>query len=93
MADRSIADAIENTLSSPAVLDSNLEDANVVDALYSIARALRAAGQAITPDALPGTDSFGGRVGSLTEAVMGVTAGLHSVSSAIDGLAEAVASK
>ena len=47
--------------------------------------------QAITPiDTLAGTDAAGGEVGSLTEAVMGVTAGLVMIAHAIDALAEAV---
>lgn len=46
---------------------------------------------AITPlDALPGTDDTGGVVGSLTEAAIGITAGLVRIADAINDLAEAV---
>lgn len=46
---------------------------------------------AITPiSALPGNDAAGGTVNSLTEAVMGVTAGLVRIADAISDLAEAV---
>ncbi len=46
---------------------------------------------AVTPlSALAGTDASGGRVESLTEAVMGVSAGLVMIADAITDLAEAV---
>ena len=46
---------------------------------------------AITPlNALAGKDAAGGRVESLTEAVMGVTAGLVQIANAITDLADAV---
>lgn len=55
------------------------------------AEAVRMVASAITPrGALPGTDSSGGHITSLTEAVMGITAGLFEVASAIRDLAEAV---
>jgi ABC-type transporter Mla subunit MlaD len=45
---------------------------------------------AITPlDATPGTDATGGKVGSLTEAVMGMAAGLVQIAEAIGRLADA----
>lgn len=43
----------------------------------------------ITASASPGKDATGGHVESLTEAVMGVTAGLVAIASAIERLAEA----
>ena len=47
--------------------------------------------RAITPlSALAGTDAAGGRVESLTEAVMGVTAGLVRIAEAISDLAASV---
>lgn len=56
----------------------------VADGLTKLARA-------ITPlSALAGTDAAGGRVESLTEAIMGVTAGLVQIADAIGDLAEAV---
>ena len=41
-------------------------------------------------DAFAGHDATGGHVASLTEAVMGITAGLVSIASSIDNLADAV---
>jgi hypothetical protein len=46
--------------------------------------AAHAIGTAITPHAAPGTDETGGTVTSLTEAVMGITAGLCRIAYAID---------
>jgi hypothetical protein len=46
---------------------------------------------AITPlDAMPGKDETGGTIHSLTEAVMGVTAGLCKIADSISDLAQAV---
>jgi hypothetical protein len=47
---------------------------NIADALWGVADAItpRGAGHA------PGTDATGGAVGSLTEAMMGVTKAIHS---------------
>ena len=42
------------------------------------------------PAAAPGKDAAGGAVLSLTEAVMGVTAGLCRIADAVNNLAEAV---
>lgn len=44
----------------------------------------------ITPHNASGTDATGGTVGSLTEAVMGATAGLVKIAEAIHNLADAV---
>jgi len=54
-----------------------------------IADAIQKLATAIKPNAAPGHDEMGGTVDSLTEAVMGVTAGLNAIAEAIDGLAEA----
>ena len=57
----------------------------------SINEGLGKVARAITPlSALAGTDAAGGRVESLTEAVMGVTAGLVQIAEAITDLADAV---
>lgn len=46
---------------------------------------------AITPiGAAPSNDATGGSIGSLTEAVMGMTAGMVRIAEAIEYLAEAV---
>jgi len=63
--------------------DSEIANA-VTDGFTKLARA-------ITPlSALAGTDAAGGSVESLTEAIMGVTAGLVQIADAIGDLAEAV---
>jgi len=53
------------------------------DDAAELIRALNKLGYAITPDAFPGHDEAGGTVASLTEAVMGITAGLFAVAEAI----------
>ena len=47
-------------------------------------------GYAISANASPGEDATGGTVASLSESVMGVTAGLVQIADAINNLAEAV---
>jgi hypothetical protein len=64
--------------------------ASVADLLGELALATDRVALAITPDASPGTDASGGVVMSLTEAVMGITSGLHSVAESISDLAQAV---
>lgn len=85
-----LASAIRETLISSNVCDSNLEPANVVDALANIANAGFAIRTAITPRAHPGRDETDGHVESLTEAVMGITAGLVRIADALSDLASAV---
>jgi hypothetical protein len=78
-------------LVSQAVLNSNGDAANLADVVHGLVRATRAVADSITPsDAAPGHDATGGTVASLTEAVMGVTAGLYAIASAIGELAGAV---
>lgn len=83
------ADAILRTLESPNVSDSNMEAANVVDVINAVAQSNMRIARAITSPASAGTDAAGGHVESLTEAVMGITAGLLQVAEAIRELAEA----
>lgn len=84
------ADAILRTLESPNVADSNLEPANVVDVLQRVSGSIRRVSSAICADDSPGQDETDGTVSCLTEAVMGVTAGLCRIASAIQDLADAV---
>lgn len=57
----------------------------------SIHHGLLKLADAITPLAFgAGTDATGGHVSSLTEAVMGMTAGLVQIAEAIDNLADAI---
>lgn len=60
----------------------------VADALNNVAEALYAIANAITPRHTSGEDATGGKVTSLTEAVMGITAVLSS--SAADEALESV---
>lgn len=55
---------------------------------------LRLVANAITPvGSLAGEDATGGRVASLTEAVMGMTKAMVQIADAIDHLAEAVSER
>lgn len=58
--------------------------------LEEITRAMRGVAEAITAPASPGNDASGGVIYSLTESVMGITAGLFRIAESIDNLAEAV---
>jgi hypothetical protein len=85
------ADAILRTLESSDLTNSGADPANVVDALDGITRNLGRVAGAITPlGVAPGHDALGGTVCSLTEAVMGMTAAMVQIASAIGDLAEAV---
>ena len=84
-----IADALQASLQSESP-QSPHEGTNIVDAIDSLAQATAYISGAITADASPGHDETGGSVTSLTEAVMGITAGLCRVAESISSLAEAV---
>lgn len=88
--DSKVANALIRTLESANEVDTNLEAANVVDSIASLARSARAVAHAILAPAAMGHDAAGGAVDSLTEAVMGVTAGLVQIADAISDLAAAV---
>lgn len=68
-------------------------DNKELEAIEHIGGALHRVAEAITAPAVPGPDATGGVVASLTEAVMGMTAGLCRIADAIDGLADAVREK
>lgn len=60
-----------------------------IEAIDNLAHQVRNAARAICPlDAVHGEDATGGAVGSLAEAVMGVTAGLCRIADAINRLAD-----
>lgn len=88
-AESEIASAIKYVFVSPNVCDSNGEPANLVDMVQAVSMRLGAVARAITAEASPGPDAIGGTVMSLTEAVMGMTAGLVAVASSISELASA----
>ena len=56
--------------------------------LQELTDSIRSVGRSITPCAVGGTDATGGHVESLTEAAMGITAGLCRIADAIEGLAQ-----
>ena len=60
------------------------------DDFKPLTKAIRSVSDAITAPVCGGPDETGGHVASLTEAVMGMTAGLIRIAEAIDGLASAV---
>lgn len=62
------------------MIDLEMYEKEEIDAIIS---ALRNIGLSITPNGFPGHDAAGGTVASLTEAVMGITAGLYAVAEAI----------
>jgi len=78
--------AIYDSFMSRNVADSNLENANLVDTTDRIGLAMELLANAITPLDASGYDASGGTVTSLTEAVMGVSAGLSQIAEAIAGL-------
>ena len=84
------AGVIAEELRSTNVPDSNLEVANLVDVGDRIATALFRMGDAITPCVAGSQDATGGHIESLTESVMGVTAGLVQIAVAIDRVADAM---
>jgi hypothetical protein len=84
-----IANAITYVLVSPNVADRNGESANLVDVIDKLQHATRMVAGAITPLGIGiGEDAAGGHVESLTEAVMGVTAGLCKIADAIENFTE-----
>jgi hypothetical protein len=82
-----VADAIRDTLCSPNVSDSNFEPANVVDALESIARALRQLGF-YGPGDNPG--AIEGHSMMLRDGAARISESLGGIASAITDLAEAI---
>lgn len=69
-----------------------MDEAEIEEAVQFIGDRIMALAKAVYPiGAIPATDGSGGVVHSLTEAVMGVTAGLFAIASAIDGLSDSVA--
>jgi hypothetical protein len=67
-----------------------ISDETVSELTDALASAGRNIAGAITAAGAPGTDASGGTILSLTEAVMGVTAGLCEVAASINRLADAV---
>jgi hypothetical protein len=77
-------------MTAPADFDED----EVAMAVNGIAVAIEHLADGITPlDALPGHDAAGGTVTSLTEAVVGLTAGMFKIAEAIERVAEALENK
>jgi hypothetical protein len=87
-AGQQIAEAINNGLTSDRLHSRPVSLLEVLDVL---AEATLRVGKAIDIDTEIGaTDATGGNVRSLSEAVMGVTAGLVRIADSVNNLAEAV---
>lgn len=83
-----IADGIRDSF---IATDASFHEGNTTDAIIDMTRALDRIADSIKPsNAMPGHDETGGTVDSLTEAVMGMTAGLVQIACAISDLAQAV---
>lgn len=90
----SLEETLEQCFISQNVNDSNFESANLVDVVDRLADKTASIAEAIYPSGVvAGTDAAGGHVRSLTEAVMGMTAGLCRIAEAIESLASAVGGK
>jgi len=81
----SVADAIRYCMRS-----TNDDELSLTDAVEHLSDSQSKIALAITAGCSEGTDATGGKVLSLTEAVMGVTAGLCKIADAIGDLAEAM---
>lgn len=82
-----IADYMESLLETASTTD---RETNATDALVSLGNAAQRIAAAITPNVCGSSDDAGKHVESLTEAVMGMTAGLCRIADAITELSEAV---
>lgn len=82
-----VSTAIEKSF----VGESYEREFNVSEAIQGAGRALNAIANGIVPQgAIPSNDETGGRVGSLTEAFMGMTSAMCRIASAIDRVADAI---
>ena len=84
----SVSDAIRHCLRG-----LNNDDITLADAVENLSDSQKKIAHAITAGCAEGTDATGGVVLSLTEAVMGVTAGLCRIADSIQSLADAIESK
>ena len=86
-----IVDSLERCFISPNEQDSNLEPVNLVDVVGRAARNLHRIAHAITPqDAAAAQVPGGGRVGSLTEAVMLMSDRIGQVADSLHDVADAI---
>lgn len=88
---RQLNGAIHSAFGSHTHTDVGQEDINIVDAVLQAGKSMNRIAEAIMPYvSAGGTDAAGAPVACLTEAVMGMTAGLCSIAEAISDLASAV---
>jgi hypothetical protein len=87
---RVLAEALEEVFESFSVMNSSGCNANIVDVIDDVSRSAKEIALAITPAADPANDAAGGRVGSLTEAVMGLTCGLIKIAEGLESIADAI---
>lgn len=84
----SIAIALLNLLQSPNVMDSNFEQANIVDVIDSLSRSIRFAAKHLgTGDA-----TIPGSTGAISELSVAILRSSERVADAIECLAEAISS-
>lgn len=82
-----LARAIKQTFMSPNENDSNYEAANVVDGLYSVARALHALGNGNAATHMGGMEALGKAVLDSSEQIASAMGG---IADAISDLADAI---
>jgi hypothetical protein len=88
----SVAQSLRDAFQSPNVLDSNMEEANVVDVIAQVASAIRFAAKHLG-NGNASTGGFGaieGHAMMVRDAGREINYGLDAVAASIDGLAEAV---
>mgnify|MGYP003440306591 CR=1 FL=1 len=89
--DEKIVTPLSNRLQDIQYAINGDESDSVVESIAALAKSAASIANAIADQsAWPGEDETGGKVRCLTEAVMGVTAGLCRVAESISDLAEAV---
>jgi len=87
MSDR-VADCVAALADAVASHDSDTYSGSLAEATFAAGRKVA---NSITPTGVGnGTDATGGTVGSLTEAVMGLTAAMVKIADAIDRVAGAI---
>ena len=88
-----IEDAIRQCFISPNVNDRNFESANMVDVLDACSDGIYRVAKAITPpDAAAMETPNGGRVASLTEAVIYAAENIGRIADALSDIADAIRS-
>lgn len=87
-----IADALTNAFTDQS--SCRYDPITVQDSILELAKSAKKIAVAVTPfdTTCGGDDAAGGHVCSLTESVMGVTAGLCKIADAIERLADSVES-